>query len=212
MEKLPIAPNIQLVRKVYTDYINNASWTDGSAVAYGLMSPWGGSFIIRALNPEGFPSYTGAVNLVVGYGWDDSSPQLAANGSICKKPAIPNMPTIHDGTAQGDNEAHDPSMLKASNGQYVVYSTHNGNEARISSDRVNFVRNSSAFPLGLTWIGSYSCGKYRVGQKFFTLPHYRLVPRRHPMSRLDGVLGPRRVRSHQRPILHVLCRCVLGRK
>jgi arabinan endo-1,5-alpha-L-arabinosidase len=59
------------------------------------------------------------------------------------------------GTVTGDVAAHDPTMIKT-NGEYVVYSTHNGCEARTSTDRIAFSRNGSAFPSGVSWASSYS--------------------------------------------------------
>lgn len=59
------------------------------------------------------------------------------------------------GTVTGDVAAHDPTMIKLSTG-YVAYSTHNGLEARTSTDRTAFKRNGSALPNGASWATSYT--------------------------------------------------------
>uniref|UniRef100_A0A915M9B5 arabinan endo-1,5-alpha-L-arabinosidase n=1 Tax=Meloidogyne javanica TaxID=6303 RepID=A0A915M9B5_MELJA len=52
---------------------------------------------------------------------------------------------------KGDYIVHDPSIVRLRNGSFIIYSTHNGIEARISNDLINWKRESSAFPNGLIW-------------------------------------------------------------
>ncbi|PPK98090.1 arabinan endo-1,5-alpha-L-arabinosidase [Kineococcus xinjiangensis] len=59
------------------------------------------------------------------------------------------------GYVTGDVRAHDPSMVRAADGRYYVYSTHNLVEMRTSTDRVNFSRVGSAFSKPLTWSSGY---------------------------------------------------------
>jgi arabinan endo-1,5-alpha-L-arabinosidase len=75
----------------------------------------------------------------------------ALQGRICKKPAIPNMPPIRNGSALGDWYTHDPTILKTTDGRYIVYCTLNDLQATDSKDRQNFYSNGSAFPDGLQW-------------------------------------------------------------
>ena len=58
----------------------------------------------------------------------------------------------------GDVTVHDPTMIRLADGEYVVYSTHNGLEARTSWDRVHFTRDGSAFPTTPAWWTTYSSG------------------------------------------------------
>uniref|UniRef100_A0A915LDM4 arabinan endo-1,5-alpha-L-arabinosidase n=1 Tax=Meloidogyne javanica TaxID=6303 RepID=A0A915LDM4_MELJA len=53
----------------------------------------------------------------------------------------------------GDYIVHDPSIVRLRNGSFIIYSTHNGIEARISNDLITWKRAfpNSAFPRGLTW-------------------------------------------------------------
>ncbi|XHM96088.1 arabinan endo-1,5-alpha-L-arabinosidase [Peterkaempfera sp. SMS 1(5)a] len=63
------------------------------------------------------------------------------------------------GYVTGDITVHDPSMVRTTSGQYVLYSTHNGLEARTSSDRITFTRAGSAFTALPSWWSGYSSGK-----------------------------------------------------
>jgi arabinan endo-1,5-alpha-L-arabinosidase len=56
----------------------------------------------------------------------------------------------------GDVAAHDPSMIQLASGQYVLYSTHNGLEARTSPDALHWTRNGSALPNGASWATAYT--------------------------------------------------------
>nr|WP_236070542.1 arabinan endo-1,5-alpha-L-arabinosidase [Streptomyces polyasparticus] len=59
------------------------------------------------------------------------------------------------GVLTGDIAVHDPSMVKTPSG-YVLYSTHNGIEARTSTDRTHFKRAGSAFTNLPSWWATYS--------------------------------------------------------
>jgi arabinan endo-1,5-alpha-L-arabinosidase len=56
----------------------------------------------------------------------------------------------------GDTGVHDPSMIRAANGTYYVYGTHNGLAALGSRDLVHFIAAGSAFPDGVSWATQYS--------------------------------------------------------
>lgn len=60
------------------------------------------------------------------------------------------------GLVRGDVEVHDPTMIRASDGRYYVYSTHGGLEARASGNRIDFARAGAAFPSGVPWAAAYS--------------------------------------------------------
>lgn len=59
------------------------------------------------------------------------------------------------GTVAGDVSVHDPSMVRAANGTYYLFSTHDGIEIRTSTDRINFTRDGSVFPNGVSWGSAY---------------------------------------------------------
>jgi arabinan endo-1,5-alpha-L-arabinosidase len=58
----------------------------------------------------------------------------------------------------GDISVHDPTMLRTSSG-YIVYSSHNGLQARTSTDRIAFTRAGSAFTTLPSWWSRYSSEK-----------------------------------------------------
>jgi arabinan endo-1,5-alpha-L-arabinosidase len=62
----------------------------------------------------------------------------------------------------GDLGAHDPTMLRASDGTYVVYSTHEGLQARTSADLSQFTRDGAALPDGAEWAAEYMDGDARA--------------------------------------------------
>jgi arabinan endo-1,5-alpha-L-arabinosidase len=59
------------------------------------------------------------------------------------------------GSVSGDVSVHDPSMVRAANGTYFLFSTHQGIEIRTSADRIHFTRNGSVFPSGVSWASAY---------------------------------------------------------
>ncbi|WP_327189177.1 arabinan endo-1,5-alpha-L-arabinosidase [Streptomyces xinghaiensis] len=60
------------------------------------------------------------------------------------------------GLVTGDVVVHDPTMVKTTDGRYVLYSTHGGLEARTSTDRTHFTRAGSAFTSPPSWWSEYS--------------------------------------------------------
>jgi arabinan endo-1,5-alpha-L-arabinosidase len=60
------------------------------------------------------------------------------------------------GRVTGNVTVHDPSMVRAVDGTYFLFSTHNGIEARTSRDRIAFTRAGSVLPNGATWATAYS--------------------------------------------------------
>ncbi|MFP8963111.1 arabinan endo-1,5-alpha-L-arabinosidase [Streptomyces nanhaiensis] len=60
------------------------------------------------------------------------------------------------GLVTGDVSVHDPSMVRLDDGRYILYSTHNGPQARISTDRTRFTHAGAAFPDPPSWWGRYS--------------------------------------------------------
>jgi arabinan endo-1,5-alpha-L-arabinosidase len=89
---------------------------------------------------------------------------VAALAAIVLQPAA--LPAAASGAAYpdprpvtGDVAAHDPSMIRLAGkaaGEYVVYSTHDGLEARTSRDGVHWVRAGSALPDGVPWATAYT--------------------------------------------------------
>ena len=80
-------------------------------------------------------------------------------------PAEPQEPggTLPDDfNLSGNLGAHDPTMLRASDGTYVVYSTHNGLEARTSPDLGHFSSNGAALPDGASWAAQFMDGDPRA--------------------------------------------------
>jgi arabinan endo-1,5-alpha-L-arabinosidase len=59
------------------------------------------------------------------------------------------------GSVTGDVSVHDPSMVRAVNGTYYLFSTHQGIEIRTSTDRIHFTRDGSVFPNGVGWASAY---------------------------------------------------------
>lgn len=59
------------------------------------------------------------------------------------------------GTVSGDMSVHDPSMVKVGS-QYLVASTHNQVELRVSDDRINFRRLGPAFRSVPAWWSRFS--------------------------------------------------------
>ncbi|MFI9586207.1 arabinan endo-1,5-alpha-L-arabinosidase [Streptomyces sp. NPDC052236] len=71
------------------------------------------------------------------------------------------MPTTasaypNPGRVTGDIVVHDPTMIRTSSGQYLLYSTGDGMQLRTSADRTAFGRNGSAFPTRPGWWRNYS--------------------------------------------------------
>jgi arabinan endo-1,5-alpha-L-arabinosidase len=59
------------------------------------------------------------------------------------------------GPVTGDTSVHDPSMVRAPDGTYYLFSTHEGIEIRTSTDRIHFTRDGSVLPGGATWASAY---------------------------------------------------------
>ncbi len=59
------------------------------------------------------------------------------------------------GTVTGDVRVHDPSIIRAADGTYYLFSTHNGIEIRSSADRVAFTLAGFVLPNGATWASAY---------------------------------------------------------
>ncbi|MDQ3789893.1 MAG: family 43 glycosylhydrolase, partial [Actinomycetota bacterium] len=64
----------------------------------------------------------------------------------------------YPGTVTGDVAVHDPSMVKAADGTYFLFSTGEGIEIRTSTDRTAFRRAGSAFPNGASWAHPFTGG------------------------------------------------------
>ncbi|WP_326740121.1 arabinan endo-1,5-alpha-L-arabinosidase [Streptomyces sp. NBC_01022] len=60
------------------------------------------------------------------------------------------------GTVTGDVVVHDPSMVRTSSGQYLLYSTGDNLQLRTSTDRTAFGRSGSAFSTPPSWWKNYS--------------------------------------------------------
>lgn len=60
------------------------------------------------------------------------------------------------GTVSGDVTVHDPSMVRRSDGTYVLISTAPGLAIRTSTDRVNFSYAGLVWPSGASWTDAYT--------------------------------------------------------
>src|SRR6266545_5528568 len=58
----------------------------------------------------------------------------------------------------GDIRVHDPSIVKAANGTYIVASTGTNLELRTSTDRVNWRRAGVVWPNGAPWTDQFTGG------------------------------------------------------
>lgn len=124
------------------------NWVDGTPYGYNNLNTstvTSGELLAAYLTP--------------GKQWIASSLDVQLDGRICKRPAIPNMPAIHNGSALGHTDAHDPTILKTQNGQYIVYWTDENIAASISNDRQTFTFNGTAFPDGLPWTANWTNGQ-----------------------------------------------------
>lgn len=77
--------------------------------------------------------------------------------------AVVNVPTAaaeypYPGVVTGDVAVHDPTVIKAADGTYFLFSTGNGIEIRTSTDRTAFRRAGSAFPNGASWAHQFTGG------------------------------------------------------
>jgi arabinan endo-1,5-alpha-L-arabinosidase len=78
---------------------------------------------------------------------------LAVRGVVA--PKAPAVVVVHDGWPDPlpiygtDLVAHDPSMVRGSNGLWYVFSTHDGVQVRVSADREHWKRIGPAFPHGV---------------------------------------------------------------
>jgi arabinan endo-1,5-alpha-L-arabinosidase len=73
----------------------------------------------------------------------------------------PNAPTpaadASHRTVNGDiSPVHDPSMVRRADGTYVLFTTHNGIEVRMSPDGVTWTFQGAALPDGATWADAYT--------------------------------------------------------
>lgn len=60
------------------------------------------------------------------------------------------------GVVSGDIVVHDPSAVRSTSGEYLLYSTGNRIQARSSSDRIAFSNRGSAFSSTPSWWGQYN--------------------------------------------------------
>ncbi|MET9801158.1 arabinan endo-1,5-alpha-L-arabinosidase [Streptomyces sp. NPDC006368] len=60
------------------------------------------------------------------------------------------------GRVTGDVVVHDPTMLRTSDGRYLLHSTHGYLESRTSTDRIAFTRNGNALSSPPSWWSRYS--------------------------------------------------------
>uniref|UniRef100_A0A914DTG4 Endo-1,5-alpha-L-arabinanase A n=1 Tax=Acrobeloides nanus TaxID=290746 RepID=A0A914DTG4_9BILA len=88
---------------------------------------------------------------------------MQLEGVIYKRPAIPNTPDRHNGSALGSTFAHDPTLLKTLDSQYIVYATGFNIPATISNDEKTFSKNGTALPLGMPWTLPWTTGQLCFG-------------------------------------------------
>ena len=83
---------------------------------------------------------------------------VAAVLALLAFPATASADYPNPGVVTGDVNVHDPAMIKAANGTYLLFSTGNGIDIRTSTDRVAFRRIGSAFPNGASWAHPFTNG------------------------------------------------------
>ncbi|HEV2783028.1 MAG TPA: arabinan endo-1,5-alpha-L-arabinosidase [Actinophytocola sp.] len=80
--------------------------------------------------------------------------------------ATPLAPAAADypnpGFVTGDVSVHDPAMVRAADGTYVLVSTGNGLPIRTSTDRVGFRRIGSVWPGGAPWAHPFTGGSNQL--------------------------------------------------
>jgi arabinan endo-1,5-alpha-L-arabinosidase len=81
---------------------------------------------------------------------------VPATGADAAAPPAPGAVPPVPRQLSGDIGVHDPSMVRARNGVYYVYGTHNGLGALASRDLVHFRAAGAAFPDGVAWAQDYS--------------------------------------------------------
>jgi arabinan endo-1,5-alpha-L-arabinosidase len=59
------------------------------------------------------------------------------------------------GVVTGDTSVHDPSMVRAADGSYLLFSTGGGIQIRTSTNRINFTADGFVLPSGATWATAY---------------------------------------------------------
>jgi arabinan endo-1,5-alpha-L-arabinosidase len=59
------------------------------------------------------------------------------------------------GLVTGDTSVHDPSMIRAANGTYYLFSTGGGIQILTSTNRINFTADGQVLPSGATWATAY---------------------------------------------------------
>jgi arabinan endo-1,5-alpha-L-arabinosidase len=77
----------------------------------------------------------------------------AVLASVLAVTSVGNAATYpNPGKVTGDiTGVHDPSMIKAADGTYMLFSTDNWLEIRTSTDRINFKKAGSVWPNGASW-------------------------------------------------------------
>ena len=90
-------------------------------------------------------------------------------------PSTPPSSYPDPGRVTGDILVHDPTIVKATNGSYLVVHTGNNLPIKTSTDRVNFRNAGAVWPNGASWTTPYTAGgrslwapdiSYRNGQYF----------------------------------------------
>lgn len=134
----------------------NITWIDGTPFSYNNLNS---SSIISGSSQS--------VYFVPGKQWSAISSATELEGRICKKPSNPQIPAFQNGSALGYWHAHDPTILKTSDGKYIVYETNENIPGLISTDHITFSLNGTAFPNGLPWTQNWTQGQkcYWTGDK-----------------------------------------------
>jgi arabinan endo-1,5-alpha-L-arabinosidase len=78
--------------------------------------------------------------------------------AVVQAPAAVAAEYPYPGVVTGDVAVHDPAVVKAADGTYLLFSTGNGIEIRTSTDRTAFRRAGSAFPGGASWAHPFTGG------------------------------------------------------
>jgi arabinan endo-1,5-alpha-L-arabinosidase len=95
-----------------------------------------------------------------------AAPTTAAPPTTAPAPAAtPTTPPAaypNPGAVTGDTGAHDPSVVKAPNGTYIVAYTGANIQLKTSTDRTAWRSAGSAFPSGAPWTTSYTNGSNQL--------------------------------------------------
>ncbi len=144
---------------VQTSGANALQWADNGTAdhLWQFTNTGGGNYKIISQNSGLALSTTGSSVVQLAYS--------GANSQLWTLVSTGKAVYVNPGTISGDTTVRDPSMIKASNGTYYVFSTStnkaapfDGIEMRASTDRIHFTNAGTAFTKLPSWISTYNGG------------------------------------------------------